>query len=213
MSSPEELLIVFCKAPRAGFVKTRMAVSVGPDEACRRYRMLTERVLSSLRAVRSIELRFAPDDALSEVQGWRRSPHWSFTPQGSGDLGARLARAFQENFDRGYERVVVIGTDCPEVSESDIRESFETLKSADVVLGPAMDGGYWLIGLSQPHPFLFEDQAWGTETVFQETVARARGRRLDTMVLRALSDVDTASDWDAFLRRQGGSLDRAFPRC
>ena len=191
-------LIVFVKAPRPGSVKTRIAEALGAKAAAAIYRILAERVLANLAGLREVELRFAPDDALPEIAPWLRRG-WRACPQGEGDLGVRLQRAFADAFAAGARRVVVIGSDCPEVGAADIREAWQALAGADVALGPARDGGYWLIGLAQPQPRLFTDMPWSTAGVFRQTVERAGALGLRVARLRQLADVDTAADWKNFV--------------
>jgi rSAM/selenodomain-associated transferase 1 len=193
-------LIVFVKAPRAGLVKTRLADALGPARACVIYRQLVERLLERLRGLGAVELRFSPDDAFEEVQPWLVPP-WQAAPQGAGDLGERLERAFVEAFTTSVRRVVVIGSDCPDISAQDVETAWGALRTFDVVLGPATDGGYWLVGLGGPQSLLFRDMPWSSPAVLQETMGRARTAGLKVHLLRELSDVDTVEDWRSFLRR------------
>src|SRR6185436_6635813 len=119
---PARKLIIFVKAPRVGLVKTRLARSIGQAAACAAYKTLVETLVQKLSPLGNVELRYTPDDALAEIQPWRRS-RWSAQPQGAGDLGARLDSAFQSSFEKGVERVVIIGSDCPAVSDEDIENS------------------------------------------------------------------------------------------
>ncbi len=195
-----ELLIVFVKAPRAGQVKTRLARAIGADAANVAYRRLAETVLDSLRELPQVQLRFAPDDAANEIRPWLRAD-WNALEQGAGDLGARLERGFDEAFAGGAQRVVVIGSDCPDISVADVQDAWDALRRADVVLGPATDGGYWLLGLRAPQPALLQNMEWSTSTVLAETLARCKASRLRVRQLRELSDVDTIEDWRRFLAR------------
>src|SRR5262245_16550630 len=142
----EQRVIVFVKAPRAGEVKTRLARTLGPEAACAAYRQLVEKLLTELSTLSGGELRFSPDDAEGEIQSWLH-PGWQRRPQGKGDLGQRMGAAFSDAFAAGADRVVMVGSDCPEVTTADVRQAWSELKHYDVVVGPAMDGGYWLIGL------------------------------------------------------------------
>ena len=196
-----EKLFVFVKAPRPGTVKTRLAEAVGGEAACAAYRALVITLLNQLQSLRAVELCCSPDDASAEIQGWLKAD-WNSRPQGGCDLGHRLQSAFERAFATGVKRAVIIGSDCPAVTVQDIYEAWESLRTHDVVLGPASDGGYWLIGSNRPLPQLFEDIAWSTEKVFAETIARVRRDGLSVRVLRELSDVDTESDWRAFLAAQ-----------
>lgn len=194
-------LIVFLKVPRRGQVKTRLAAALGDEAALAVYRQLLTSVLDTIASLESVELRFTPDEAGSEISPLRRHEHWTLCPQQNGDLGARLVRAFAESFHAGCRRVVVIGSDCPAVTLDDVHVAHSAIADHDLVLGPACDGGYWLIGLRSSCPELFSEMPWGTSSVFDETMRRARALNLKVRILRTLSDVDTADDWQRFLAR------------
>jgi len=199
-----EQLIVFVKAPRPGTVKTRIARTAGAERACAIYRELVATVLQKFASIRGAQLRFAPDDAPEEIKPWLRND-WVAAPQGTGDLGERLQRAFAESFAGGAERVVIVGSDCPEVKSGDIRAAWKELKSNDLVLGPAIDGGYWLIGLRAPHPELFRAVTWSSDQVLGQTLAQAKSIGLRAQLLRILSDIDTEADWNAYVSERGSS--------
>jgi rSAM/selenodomain-associated transferase 1 len=189
-----EQLIIFVKAPRRGTVKTRLARAIGQDRALAAYREMTARLLGGLANLPYVELRFTPDDAESEMQPWARTG-WRCMRQGNGQLGRRLALAFDEAFSRGARRVVIIGSDCPDVAPSDIQLAWTALKTRDLVIGPALDGGYWLIGLGRQCETLFRGIAWSTGGVLRQTMDRARLAGLKTKLLRRLGDIDTEKDW------------------
>lgn len=194
-------LIVFLKAPRPGFVKTRLAKEVGAERACEIYQKVTNTVLKQLAemsAAVQVQLRYTPDDATDEI---KRLCHdgWSMQAQGTGDLGERLRRAFSEAFTAGAESVVIIGSDCPDVREKDIHQACDELARHDVVLGRAVDGGYWLIALSRPQPELFTGISWGSAYVFNQTIERVRCAGLSVHLLRTLRDIDTVEDWNWWL--------------
>jgi rSAM/selenodomain-associated transferase 1 len=193
-------LIIFLKAPRPGAVKTRLAQTMGNAAALAAYEQLVEHLLGRLAGLKPVTLQFAPDDAGTEISRWQK-PGWALHPQGSGDLGLRLTRAFDAAFSSGARRVVVIGSDCPEVTPEDVCEAWEQLSEHDVVLGPARDGGYWLVALCAARPELFAGIPWSTETVLARTLDRARSLGLRARLLRELSDVDTETEWRAFQDR------------
>lgn len=195
-------MIIFVKAPRPGLVKTRLAATLGPAAACEAYCLLVETLLRGLSSLEEVELRFAPDEAAGEILRWRRNS-WRMAPQGAGGLGQRLERAFREAFDRGAGRVAVIGSDCPAVTQADVASARSALTAHDVVLGPANDGGYWLIGLRKPHPELFRGIAWSTNRVLAETLDCCAAAGLQVELLRSLADVDTEADWHGFCTGQG----------
>ena len=202
MSTNSSRLVVFLKAPRPGLVKTRLAEALGPDAACAAYRRLADALLTHLAPIPAVELCFTPADASAEINPWLRAD-WSAIPQSEGDLGERLEAAFAAHFLADAERVIIIGSDCPDVTVADIEDAWVELDGHDVVLGPALDGGYWLIGLRAPQPTLFTGIPWSTDAVFGETMRRARESDLRVAVLRELSDVDTVSDWEQWLNRSG----------
>ena len=193
-----EKLLVFVKAPRPGAVKTRLAQTIGAVPACAAYRKIVATLLNHLRTLEAVELCFTPDDAMAEIQPWLKKG-WQAAPQGDGDLGLRLNSAFERAFAAGAQRVLVIGSDCPMVTARLLREAWAELRSHDVVLGPASDGGYWVIGLRQAHSEIFHDIPWSTENVFGESLKRIHRAGLSIQVLRELSDVDTEADWRSFL--------------
>jgi uncharacterized protein len=193
-------LIVFVKAPRPSSVKTRLAQSLGAQAACDAYRFLVDRVLVQLTSLANVELRFSPDDALDEIRPWLRT-NWVAAAQGGGTLGERLIRAFRNAFADGCTNVVAIGSDCPEVTTLDLIEAWNSLETQDVVVGPASDGGYWLIGLNAPSDGIFENIDWSTARVFEQTMQWIRANGKSYHLLRELSDVDTEDDWKAYLKR------------
>jgi rSAM/selenodomain-associated transferase 1 len=202
MSTIDKRLIIFLKAPRPGLVKTRLAKTMGMEAACAAYGKMVTTLLANVSSLSGVQLRFAPDDAEGEIQPWLKAG-WQSQAQGEGGLGQRLCRAFADAHSAGAKRVVIIGSDCPEVNAADIREAWAELKHNDVVVGPATDGGYWLIGLRQPQPQLFQGIRWSSETVLAETLERARSSHLRIQVLRILADVDTEKDWLEFLASSG----------
>lgn len=195
-----ERLTIFLKAPQPGRVKTRLAAELGADAACAAHVRLVETVLGNLSKLNDIELRFTPDDSFAEIARWLR-PGRLAKPQGPGDLGEKLSRAVRETLASGARRVVVIGSDCPEVTTADIEAAWTALADRDVVLGPAADGGYWLIGLRSGDTPVFEGISWSTPRVLEQTLARCRAAHRTVMLLRELHDVDTLDDWKRFCAR------------
>ena len=202
-STPNERLIIFLKAPRPGYVKTRLAEKLGPEGAAQAYQILLSTLVAALKSLPSVQLRFSPDDAREEISPWLQ-PGWEAEPQGKGELGERLERAFAAEFSRGTRRVVVIGSDCPDVVVSDLQRACSRLAAHDLVLGPARDGGYWMIGLRQPVPLLFRGIPWSTSEVLLTTLERAAAARLTVYQSRRLADVDTLAGWRGYLRRRTG---------
>lgn len=183
--------------PAPGRAKTRLIPVLGPAGAARLHRKLAEAAVAQtdrLSAQRDIkvELRYT-GTIMSEMTAWLGAGR-SYCDQGGGDLGQRLIRAFQDAFDAGAHRVAVIGTDCPDLNAETIGRAFDLLMGSVVVVGPASDGGYYLIGLSRPFPALFHDIKWGGPDVFAQTVDKARAHGLKTEFLPVLSDIDRPED-------------------
>lgn len=202
-SSTPPALVVFLKAPQPGKVKTRLAAELGDEIACAAYVQLVETLLGRIGDLEAVELCHAPDEAQEAIKSWTR-PGWTLADQGEGDLGQRMQRAFERKFADGAGRVVLIGSDCPWVNSGDIQQAWESLQTKDLVLGPAKDGGYWLIGLRTPQPALFNDIPWSTDQVLAETLERAKRLGLSVQLLRELTDVDTMEEWRQFVAHSPG---------
>jgi len=199
---PERTLGIFAKAPVAGRVKTRLAAEIGSRAAAALYRRVGRQVVAASvgRDYRTI-VWFTPPAAGAAVRAWLDGLGvWSFRAQPPGALGTRLAHAFARSFaeDEGGrgrgEEVVIIGTDCPGLDRRALAQAFAALRTHDVVLGPARDGGYYLIGLRALEPGLFRGIPWSTSDVTRATRARARALGLTCRLLGPLRDVDTAQD-------------------
>jgi len=189
-------LLIFAKAPRPGNVKTRLAQAWGADAAAEAYRRLGRRIVDQLAdAPAQTIVCFDPPDGDGEVRAWLEgSGAKAFVPQGDGDLGARMSRMVDAAFARGARTVVVVGTDAPAVGAGAVARALDALRSADVVVGPSRDGGYYLIGLKAPQPTLFRDVRWSTEHVFRETTNRCAELGLRITCLPVERDIDAPSD-------------------
>jgi uncharacterized protein len=207
--SDTPVVIAMLKTPRPGFVKTRLAAEVGAEAAAAIYRRLVEHQMAAIPREWRAEVHFAPAEALAEMQQWLGVAA-AFHPQRGDDLGERLIHAIASAFDRGAGAVIVIGGDCPALTGSCLREAARELAAADVVLGPAADGGYYLIGLRRPQPDLFRHIRWSTGAVLASTLKRARAAGLSVAMLPTKEDVDDLPGW----RRAQGLLlpDRADAR-
>ncbi len=188
------VVIVMLKAPRAGFVKTRLASELGAEPAAVVYRRLVEHQMVAIPPDWPVEIHYAPADASAEMQQWL-GLHQTYFPQQGDDLGERLIHAIADAFSRGAIGVLVIGGDCPGLDEPCMRAARSGLESADVVLGPALDGGYYLIGLRRPAPDLFRGIPWSSSTVLEATMERVRQAGLSHALLSAKEDVDDLASW------------------
>jgi rSAM/selenodomain-associated transferase 1 len=207
MSTPARTLGVFAKRPAPGAVKTRLAAEASPEWAAEVAAAFLHDVLDRLAAVEARRvLAFAPPDALPYFAEAARE-RFALTPQSDGDLGRRMASFFQEQFAAGADRVVLVGTDSPTLPAALIYEAFYQLGRAEVVLGPAADGGYYLIGCSRIVPPIFEGIAWGGPDVLRDTIARLPAA-CHLALLLPWYDVDTLADWFA-LRGHLAAMRRA----
>lgn len=190
-------VLVFVRAPVAGTVKTRLARSVGDETALRLYRRLGETaVRAALETGAAVRVHHTPDDAASLVRGWL-GERVTLLGQDTGDLGDRMARAFSAAFAEGFTRVLIVGSDLPEITPGLLLDGFAALDRRSAVLGPAADGGYWLLGLREPAPSIFREMAWSTARVFEETRRRLAAAGRDPALLPVLRDVDEVEDLPA----------------
>ena len=184
-------LLVFAKYPEPGRVKTRLARTIGPERAALLYKEMVETVVRKTTPTNGEYRRvlcFDPPEREKDFRKW--ISQIELRPQSSGGLGQRMSIAIQESLANGNDRVGLIGTDCVEIDRSLLCNAFDRLNKADLVLGPAKDGGYYLIGMKKTYPFLFDGISWSTEKVLDETLEKAKGGHLKVELLKILSDVD-----------------------
>jgi rSAM/selenodomain-associated transferase 1 len=195
----EEKLVIFAKAPRSGQVKSRLSAAIGPEAALIAYRNIALRLFTSLGTVESVEICHTPPDAGRELAEFVTNKAWRTVPQVEGDLGQKLAAAFHDAFAQGCSRVVIIGSDCPYVTPDDISLAFRSLRERPLVVGPATDGGYWLIGLSRMEVALFQNMPWSTDRLLHRTLEQARNLEMPFRQLRELRDIDELPDWQQYV--------------
>jgi rSAM/selenodomain-associated transferase 1 len=203
---PRAALIVFAKAPIPGQVKTRLCPPLKQDEAATVHGSF---VLDTLERTKAAVARLslhadrylacAPSSALAFFKIMEERQGVSLLDQEGPDLGARMHRAFETIFERGYHRVVIVGTDVPSLPLEYYKQALELLERHDVVLGPATDGGYYMIGLRKAAPALFLEIPWSTERVLAVTCDKAKGLGLMVGFLPEWRDVDTIEDLRALI--------------
>jgi len=188
--STRDHLIVFTRFPVPGEAKTRLIPALGAEGAAGLQRQMTEHTVAQARKTGAqIKIRWTGGSE-EPMRNWL-GEDLQYAEQGEGDLGDRMARAFEEHFEAGAERVVIVGCDCPSNGWKNIQKSFQGLEELDCVIGPASDGGYYLIGLIRPMPELFENIDWGTKRVLEQTLAAASEK---PFFLPELDDVDLPDD-------------------
>jgi rSAM/selenodomain-associated transferase 1 len=197
MHAAREQLIIFTRYPEPGRTKTRLIPALGAAGAADLHRRMTEQAMATARqfATRqavALEVLYSGGDA-ALMQQWLGA-NLRLRAQSDGDLGARMREAFHEAFQQGCERVVIIGTDCPGITLRTLAAAFAALRQNDLALGPASDGGYYLIGLSRAIPQLFDGILWGTDSVLRHTLQIAKAADLRCSLLEQLDDVDRPQD-------------------
>ena len=183
-------IIVFTRNPELGKVKTRLAKTVGDESALNIYKFLLEHTEKIIRTVNS-------DKAVYYSISIRNNDMWSdmlyqkFKQDGN-DLGERMLNAFRNAFLNNYKKVIIVGSDLFDLEEKHILSAFDALDNNDVVIGPAEDGGYYLLGMKTLYTKVFQNKQWGTETVFEDTIDDLKNESV--FLLDELNDVDTYDD-------------------
>jgi uncharacterized protein len=189
----QDTLLIFAKAPVPGRVKTRLAPDLGAEGAARLYADMGRAIVGAVASGRYASVVcYDPPDALDAMRAWL-GDEVVFRAQSEGDLGRRLAQALGDALETSG-KVVVIGTDAPAVDRSLVERAFEALDDVDLVLGPAEDGGYYLLGLDRLEPSLFDDMPWSTDGVLARTLEAAEFTGMSVQLLETLRDIDTVRD-------------------
>lgn len=192
----QNAVIVFQKNAELGKVKTRLAATLGDQQALDIYRHLIDKTYSQLSGISDADI-FVYFSEFHEKSSLK-IPHQTAVQKGV-DLGERMKCAFEEVFAKGYERVILIGTDCPDIETNILNQALKELLNNDAVFGPALDGGYYLIGLKEVYSELFENIPWSTDKVLLLTEKQLNKKKLTYSLLKPLRDIDTPDDWESYL--------------
>ncbi|UCE34605.1 MAG: TIGR04282 family arsenosugar biosynthesis glycosyltransferase [Deltaproteobacteria bacterium] len=199
----DRCILFFVRNPERGEVKTRLAATLGHNVARDLYRCFILDMLSALESTDfPITICYYPKDALDDVKGIV-GDGYAFQPQYGEDLGERMKNGMTDSFAQGFDPVIVIGSDIPDLPVAFIQESFAALQTYDTVIGPALDGGYYLIGFKQESflPEAFRGIEWGTNTVLTRTLGILRDHQRTAYLLPPLQDIDTLEDLKVFLEK------------
>lgn len=188
-------LLIFIKNAALGKVKTRLANTVGAAKALQIYRALMAHTRQLACTVSVSRLLFYSNFVDTEDQ-WSTNDFQKHLQQGN-DLGARMQQAFSLAFEQ-HQKVVIIGSDCASLTSAIINEAFDLLDQHPFVIGPAIDGGYYLLGMNQFTPQLFDNMTWSTDTVLSDTLQRIESTGATYALLPRLSDIDFEEDWDKY---------------
>lgn len=186
-------LLIFIKNPELGKAKTRLAQSVGPERALKIYEALLQHTRQLALAVDARRLLFY-SAYIDEEDLWAKEDFTKYL-QVAGGLGERMTAAFAQAFAAGGGPVLIIGSDCAQLTPAIVEQGLQSLETHDFVIGPAEDGGYYLIGMRAFHPEVFQNITWSTEEVLPQTLAIIGSQKWSHHLLPVLSDIDYEEDW------------------
>jgi len=187
-----DCLLIFIKNPVAGKVKTRLAATLGDEKALEIYKALiayTQNITADVNVIRQVWYSSFIDNS----DEWS-SRRYEKKLQKGRDLGERMNAAFEQAFDKGSQRIVIIGSDCPGLTSHHLEKAFLLLEEKDCVMGPSEDGGYYLLGLRKKLPPLFKDREWSTESVLEEAIETLKAHGFSYEMLEELNDIDNDED-------------------
>lgn len=198
----KKAVLVFLKAPEKGRVKTRLSLILDESFVLELYKGFVHDTLAILESFQDIFIYFLPAEKEDDLRSWLGSGY-QYVCQTGRDLGEKMSNAFRDGFEKGYDRLLLIGTDIPEISESVLHRAFTLLETKDAVIGPASDGGYYLIGFRKESfsEKIFHDMNWSKGDVFQETLRVMGEMHLQYERVAELNDVDTPEDLEALSSR------------
>ncbi len=189
-------LVIFVRFPHLGEVKSRLAVALGEEKAANFYRLCAEHVFKeSDRVLDRVQryIFYSDRSDESETRQWV-GPQFNILSQIEGDLGRRLEHAFRYLFSRGTHKAIILASDVPDISVEIINDAISALDHDNIVIGPSVDGGYYLLGMKKLHKELFKGISWSTEKVLKQTLSVAEKLRLTVCSLPELRDIDTEED-------------------
>ncbi len=195
----KNVLLIFIRNPELGEVKTRLARTLGDVEALRIYHILLEKTCAAALGA-AAERHLYYTEAVAEQDHWP-TDLFQKRLQSPGDLGARMEMGFRNAFAEGAEKVLIIGSDCPELSGEVLNAAFEQLDTVDFVVGPVPDGGYYLLGMRAMEASVFRNIEWSTDTVRAYTLEKIVALGKSYTLLPELVDIDEAEDWEEYLER------------
>jgi rSAM/selenodomain-associated transferase 1 len=198
MNKDKRLLIIFYRNPELGKVKSRLAATLGEERALAIYLFMADHT-RKLALPASFDKVVYYSSFIDTEDNWSNKDFIKQLQRGE-DLGEKMKLAFEESFKSGYKSVCVIGTDCLELTKDILLDAYEVLKWQDVVIGPAADGGYYLLGMNHFIPELFSDKKWSTSSVCADTIGDLNRLHYSYRKLPVLHDVDTESDLPLRLR-------------
>jgi hypothetical protein len=190
-------IIVFVRYPVTGKVKTRLASETGDEFAFSFYKICSENTFAELKLLKEKEYDIyvfgSEEIELDKIKEWTGNIFYYHSQTGA-DLGRKMLNAFEKVFKKKYRKVIIVGTDIPGINYTLIQDAFNNLDNYDCVIGPANDGGYYLLGFKDKVIDLFSDIRWGSDSVFDKTIKKIRQHKVDFYILEELIDIDTKDD-------------------
>jgi len=190
LAHTRNLLLIFTRNPELGKCKTRLAATIGDSSALEIYKFLLQHTATITRDL-GVHKKVYYSEAIWENDVWDPAIYHKNVQEGS-SLGDRMANAFTEGFNNGFQKIIIIGSDMLDLSQSDLETAFAALDNNDFVIGPAVDGGYYLLGMTYFKPELFQNKDWGRDTVFQDSMANLDEE--STQLLPVKNDIDVYED-------------------
>lgn len=198
MKTDKKLLLIFTRNPELGKVKTRLAATIGDSAALEIYKDLIQQTVNASKDLKyDKEVHYAEE--LKNNDAWDNEIFIKKSQSGL-DLGSRMENAFKQGFQNSYEQIIIIGSDLPEISEQILTDAFSALNKHDFVIGPASDGGYYLLGMKSLHPEIFKNKVWSTDSVFKNTLENIKTESVK--ILETRNDIDTYKDLAEFEKYQ-----------
>ncbi|MBA6315251.1 TIGR04282 family arsenosugar biosynthesis glycosyltransferase [Cellulophaga baltica] len=188
--SKENLLLIFTRNPELGKCKTRLAASIGDEKALAIYKFLLHHTAEITRNL-DIKKQLYYSEEIWKDDIWSTEIYDKKLQKGI-NLGLRMENAFKAGFKQGYKKIIVIGSDMYDLNQKDLENAFTQLDTSDFVVGPAEDGGYYLLGMKAVEHAVFTDKAWGTPTVLKDTLKNLEDKK--TTLLEIKNDVDVIED-------------------
>ena len=189
----KDAVIIFVRNPELGKVKTRLAATVGDEQALDIYCQLLNHTMEQTTEIAADKFVFYHQQiTVDDIWNGNR---FNKKLQTGESLGDKMKAAFDEIFKLGYKKIMIIGSDCLQLNSTIINAGFGLLDEQDTVIGPATDGGYYLLGMKKNYGFIFDNKTWSTESVFDESMKDMQQHHLSTGLLPLLTDVDTEADW------------------
>lgn len=188
----KNLLIIFTKNPEKGKVKTRLANTIGEDKALFIYKKLLTHTANFCTTANAIKRAYYSEEIGDNT--YFDATHFNKFLQKGHDLGEKMNNAFMDGFNDGYKNIIIIGSDCYELNTELLNKAFDALKDNNFVIGPALDGGYYLLGMNTEFYNVFKNKEWSTDSVFSDTLSDIKQKGLTYSLLPKLSDIDYEKD-------------------